>query len=191
MKHKYLGNPADAHNLRPYFAVLVPSAQNGGKKSMQTICETFRPLVISQITRLEFAPLHEDAENIAYCEIVRCVNIYNGESYSQFAGFVKKMVHCALFNALRKEITHSSREVRPGNDILENMPTAMKEDEIIDNLMETAALAQLPAHYQRLLTAIYQQGLSVGEIAQYLGISHQAVSKMKNHALKQLRQLLQ
>jgi len=50
-------------------------------------------------------------------------------------------------------------------------------------------MKKLPAHYRRLLE--YRLcGYSVTEIADYKGISHQAVSKMIKNAINQLRLLM-
>lgn len=150
----------------------------------------FRPLVLSQINKSNYEIIREDAESIAYCEIVRCVQNYNGDTYTHFAGYVKKMVVYALENAKRKECHIDFHEPLAAEDALEFFASEESEEKLVELLTEHAALKKLPAHYHRILGYYYWGGLSITEIADMMGISHQAVSKMKNNALKQLRELV-
>lgn len=192
MKNNHFEKIGQHSALNPDFAILVPAAQNGGKRSMETLCEAFRPLVLSLINKARFAPIREEAESICYCEIVRCIQSYNGSEYSHFAGFVKKMVSLALQNALRKEYGTSLREQPVPEETLSLYAGAeTREDEALDILRERETLKRLPANYHRLLAYYYWGGYSVSEIAEIFGVSHQAVSKMKQNALKQLRLLME
>ena len=57
-------------------------------------------------------------------------------------------------------------------------------------LSERDALRKLPAHYHHLLADLYFAGLSIAEIAAKMGVSHQAVYKMKKKALAMLKELI-
>ena len=62
-------------------------------------------------------------------------------------------------------------------------------EDLLPLLEEREAMKKLPAHYRRVLEyRLY--GYSVTEIADYKGISHQAVSKMIKNAINQLRLLI-
>ena len=190
MKNNHFENIGQHSALNPDFAVLVPAAQNGGKHSLETICEAFRPLVLSQINKSYYDIIREDAESIAYCEIVRCVQEYKGDTYTYFAGYVKKMVVYALENAKRKELHVDFHEPATEEETLELFASEESEEKLVELLTQRAALKKLPAHYHRILGYYYWGGLSITEIADMMGISHQAVSKMKKNALKQLRELV-
>jgi RNA polymerase sigma factor (sigma-70 family) len=102
------------------------------------------------------------------------------------------MVSLALQNALRKEYGTSLREQPVPEEILAFYAGAeTREDEALDILREREALKLLPAAYHRLLAYYYWGGCSEAEIAEIFGVSHQAVSKMKQSALKQLRLLME
>ena len=176
---------------RPVFEVLVPAAQNGGKHSMNTICKTFKPLVLSQCHLSTFAPLHEDAIDIAYLSIVRCTKFYHGDTYNHFPGYIKTMMEYDLKNALRKEQRVQAREpLLFDNEQLDSIPSASFEDDLTLMLTESSALKQLPANYRNIIIRHYQLGMKIGQIAEELGVTHQAVSKMKKAALWRLQTIL-
>ena len=189
MKNKHFEKIGQHSALNPDFAILVPAAQNGGKRSMKTICEAFRPLVLSQINKSTYYAIRQDAESIAYCEIVYSVHVYNGDTYSHFAGYIKTKVIFALNNALRKEYSFLNREPAMEEEKLEYFSGFDNIEDLLPILEEREAMKKLPAHYRRVLE--YRLcGYSVTEIADYKGISHQAVSKMIKNAINQLRLLI-
>ena len=189
MKNKHFEKIGQHSALNPDFAILVPAAQNGGKRSMKTICEAFRPLVLSQINKSTYYAIRQDAESIAYCEIVYSVHVYNGDTYSHFAGYIKTKVIFALNNALRKEYSFLNREPAMEEEKLEYFSGFDNIEDFLPILEEREAMKKLPAHYRRILEyRLY--GYSVTEIADYKGISHQAVSKMIKNAINQLRLLI-
>ena len=65
MKNKHFEKIGQHSALNPDFAILVPAAQNGGKRSIETICEAFRPLVLSLINKSTYYAIRQDAESIA------------------------------------------------------------------------------------------------------------------------------
>ena len=97
MKNKHFEKIGQHSALNPDFAILVPAAQNGGKRSMKTICEAFRPLVLSQINKSSYYAIRQDAESIAYCEIIESIKNYNGDTYKYFAGFIQSGNSLELF----------------------------------------------------------------------------------------------
>ena len=190
MKNNYFEKIGQHSALNPYFAILVPAAQNGGKRSMKTICEVFRPLVLSLINRSTYHAIRDDAKSIAYCEIVASVLVYHGCEYSHFAGYIKEKVLFALKNALRKEYSFLDREPAVEEDILACAASSDSIEEVLPFLEEREALNKLPANYRHILEYHYLGGYSIPEIAADMGISHQAVYKMKTNALNQLRLLI-
>ena len=190
MKNKHFEKIGQHSALNPDFAILVPAAQNGGKRSMKTICEAFRPLVLSQINKSTYYAIRQDAESIAYCEIVYSVHVYNGDTYSHFAGYIKTKVIFALNNALRKEYSFLNREPAMEEEKLEYFSGFDNIEDLLPILEEREAMKKLPAHYRRLLEYRYREDYSVTEIAADIGITHQAVSKIIKNAIKQLRLLI-
>ena len=189
MKNKHFEKIGQHSALNPDFAILVPAAQNGGKRSMKTICEAFRPLVLSQINKSSYYAIRQDAESIAYCEIVYSVHVYNGDTYSHFAGYIKTKVIFALNNALRKEYSFLNREPAMEEEKLEYFSGFDNIEDLLPILEEREAMKKLPAHYRRILEyRLY--GYSVTEIAADMGVSHQAISKMIKNAINQLRLLI-
>lgn len=189
MKNKHFEKIGQHSALNPDFAILVPAAQNGGKRSMKTICEAFRPLVLSQINKSDYYAIREDAKSIADCEIVYSIHIYEGDTYTHFAGYIKDRVVHALRNALRKERRNSSREPVMEEEKIDYFSSADNIEELLPLMEEREAMRKLPAHYRRLLE--YRlSGYSVKEIAIAKGISHQAVSKMIKNAVNELRLLI-
>ena len=189
MKNKCFEKIGQHSALNPDFAILVPAAQNGGKRSMKTICEAFRPLVLSQINKSDYYAIRDDARSIADCEIVYSVHIYEGDTYTHFAGYIKERVVYALKNALRKECRNVKREPAMEEEKLEYFSSNDNIEDLLPLLEEREAMKKLPAHYRRVLEyRLY--GYSVTEIADYKGISHQAVSKMIKNAINQLRLLI-
>lgn len=190
MKNKHFEKIGQHSALNPDFAILVPAAQNGGKRSLDTICEAFRPLVLSQINKSSYHAIREDAESIAYCEIIEGVYQYNGDTYSHFAGYIKNKVIWALRNALRKECITNTREPLVGEETLDSISSEDNMEELVTLLSENEALRKLPAAYHHLLADLYFADLSIAEIAAKMGVSHQYVYKMKKNALNQLRLLI-
>ena len=190
MKNKHFEKIGQHSALNPDFAILVPAAQNGGKRSMKTICEAFRPLVLSQINKSTYYAIRQDAESIAYCEIVYSVHVYNGDTYSHFAGYIKTKVIFALNNALRKEYSFLNREPAMEEEKLEYFSGFDNIEDLLPILEEREAMKKLPAHYRRILEYHYLSGYNITEIAADMGVSHQAVSKMIKNAINQLRLLI-
>lgn len=190
MKNKHFEKIGQHSALNPDFAILVPAAQNGGKRSIKTICEAFRPLVLSLINKSTYYAIRQDAESIAYCEIVYSVHVYNGDTYSHFAGYIKTKVVFALNNALRKEYSFLNREPAMEEEKLEDFCGFDNVEDLLPILEEREAMKKLPAHYRRILEYHYLGGYSITEIAADMGVSHQAVSKMIKHAINQLRLLI-
>ncbi len=190
MKNKHFEKIGQHSALNPDFAILVPAAQNGGKRSIKTICEAFRPLVLSLINKSTYYAIRQDAESIAYCEIVYSVHVYNVDTYSHFAGYIKTKVVFALNNALRKEYSFLTREPAMEEEKLEDFCGFDNVEDLLPILEEREAMKKLPAHYRRILEYHYLGGYSITEIAADMGVSHQAVSKMIKHAINQLRLLI-
>lgn len=121
---------------------------------------------------------------------MRCVKIYRSNTYNSFPCFAKTMVIHALKNALRKERRNNSREITQDNVLFEQIPSADFEDDLVLMMDESDMLKQLPDNYRRILFMHFQLGFNITQIANELGVSHQAVSRMKNIALKKLKEMM-
>jgi len=171
------------------FAHLVPAAQKGNKKAIETICLTFRPLVISLAQRKRYSILLQDTENLAYCVIIQLINTYKGTVYQCFPGYIKKMLIFALNNAAKKQQRITYYEMQNMEDIEISTPIVNNEDEEhrIKILMLKQAIKKLPLNYRQLLKNYYWENKTDKEIGNRLQISQQAVSKMRKKVLKELR----
>ncbi|HIU63932.1 MAG TPA: sigma-70 family RNA polymerase sigma factor [Candidatus Avacidaminococcus intestinavium] len=176
---------------KPDFAMLVPAAQNGGQRAMLAICSAFRPLILNLLKQSRFAPIRDDAASIVYACIIRCVVNYEGTSFDRFPGYIKKMAYFDLNNALRKETNFIKHVSCIDDAVLDAISGETIEDSWVRSLSELEALKHLPLHYLRILLWYYKFGLTLTEIGERLGVSHQAVSHMKTAALKRLKKELE
>lgn len=174
------------------FAHLVPAAQNGGQQSMAAICEAFQPLALSLARREKFYYMRDDVPSIVYLSIVKNVLNYQGSTYDKFPGYIKKMVVFELNNYCSKLQTISNVE-KVDIDIAPEafLADENKEEENIDVLLVHDSLRQLPFNYHLIISYIYWQGWSEKQIAAQMGITQQAVNKMKKRALAMLKEVLE
>ena len=170
------------------FAQLVPAAQKGDEKAMETLCLAFRPLALNLSHKKRYMVLEDDVESLAYCTIIQLVKNYSGTTYQYFPGYIKKMLIFALNNAAKKQQRISFYE----NGSIEETDclaatTGNEEDQYIERLMLKQTLKKLPAQQRQLLKAYYWENKTDKEIGQQMQISQQAVFKLRKTILQKLK----
>lgn len=79
-----------------------------------------------------------------------------------------------------------------GHDVIADTSVNVEEDAIHNVMLEKLKEARrgLPADEQLLLTLLYDEGQTMGEIGKTLGVSQQAISKRHNTIIKKLKEIL-
>jgi RNA polymerase sigma factor (sigma-70 family) len=174
------------------FSKLVPVAQKGDKKAMEGICIAFRPLILNLGYKKRYAVLEDNVESISYCAIIQLVRNYAGSTYQHFPGYIKKMLIFSLNNAAKKQqrISYYEANSIDGLETLSPLFSDNEEEHNIERIMLEQAIKKMPLQYRQLLKCYYWKNETDKEIGRQMGISQQAVSKMRKKVLQEIRTIM-
>lgn len=152
--------------------------------SMMELVERFKPLIRSRAFSLGY----DDAEQDMLLEFITLIHAIEISRISSNDGAIVNYIKTAIHNAYMRLGTMHTKEktlIIP----FEQMPF---EDTYIDSRIDEELWAfvnqTLNATEYRIIVMSYVDDSSGAEIARHLGITRQAVHKMKKKALLKLRQ---
>lgn len=168
----------------------------------EELLQRYAPLVGKAVRRvrgeeLEFADLWQEGCLL----LLEGYREYKPETGVPLAGFLKAKVSFGLMNLARRKRYEASRFVlsldkplEEGEPYLYRIPGG--EDPAKAYLQKeqrkriTSAINALTEKQRKVLVSIYLEDISPGQIAESMGISHQAVSKIKGGGIKKMARLL-
>ena len=182
------------------FNGIVKSARNGELESVAEILDRLRPLIIAQIRRYyNSRDEYEDLISQGNLVILECLKNFDEERGVKFLGYIKAQL-MYLYLDKHKERRHIS---------LNSSISGEGDGEMIDLLISDAqgpldvlldlekrhrlykALNSLTTRQKLIIKFFYVDGLSIGEIADRLGVAYRTVVNIKTYTLKNMRTILE
>ena len=118
--------------------------------------------------------------------IWQALHDYDAASEVPLPAFIHGRVLASALTRYRQEWSYALRCVWPADEQRASITEATSYPGVLHELLPLA-LAHLSEPERRLIQQLFCEGNTEAEIAQCLGISHQAVSKRKRAALERMR----
>ena len=163
---------------------------------MTSLLKQYEPLLSKASHQSHLLTIAEDAFAEAQEVFVRVVYRYDMSSGVPFAGFAKRIVYGRMRTLFRQARQNWQWEVLPKNyDSDEDegdfwMTIADGHDDIgslVDHEFLRTALDKLTPRQREVIDLLYFQDMNQADVASKLGISQQAVAKLKGKAIKAMR----
>lgn len=171
----------------------IDAAKRGDREAAAALLSMYEGLCRKAAGQAHLAPLGEDALSAAHESFLCALRDYDESRGVPFPGFAKAKVYGDLRTLFKKSRRLWQREVYPAETEDGESPlAAVPDDRDEPSRIESddafrAMLAPLAEKPRRLLTMLYQEGLTQKEAAARLGMSQQAAAVIKGRALKTLR----
>jgi len=173
---------------------LVREAQQGQAVAFAEVCRRFEGLVVKHAFAPHIRPIGEDARSEGRLAVVEAVGSYREASGVPFAGYVESRVRYRMWNMFKKERRRWRQEVwldsdRPEEDAGVNIAVSVENQLLAAEVRQ--AIDALPDKQRLVITATLLGEVRLLEVAQTLGVSVQAVHKLRCRALARLRSVLE
>ncbi|WP_053954698.1 sigma-70 family RNA polymerase sigma factor [Inediibacterium massiliense] len=176
---------------------LVRICKKEDESMKEEILKRLRPLVIASMKRYFYdAKNFSDLLQDGYIKILECMDDFDEERKVHFLGYVKIQLKYFYMEKRRKRVY----------DISLNTPIGEGEDELLDllkdedmniekELLETEqcmrlkdALKALSPKQKKVMIYYYGKGMNMKKIAKLEGVHYQSIVKIKNRAIKKLKE---
>ncbi len=166
---------------------LIEAAQNKDKQSTVDILSHFHPT----IKKLSNGLYYEEAETdliIVFLELIKSMNIkrFSNADEKQIASFIHKYLKNKSLNLFRDNKTRYKPCIEANYDLLEDKSIP----NICNSLFISLLLDSLIPLQREVIVYKFVYGFSDKEIAKQLKVSRQAINRIKNRALNNLRIIL-
>lgn len=187
------------YQLKP----LVQRAKAGDENAVEEILERLKPLILASSSKCYRMDMDaSDFYQEAVIEIINGIRDFDEERGVPFLAYIKKRIFYRLKNLTRKKGANILSLDQPiGEDggmftladvIADTCPSpediAQAEDQSQRLRM---AMAALTPKQRRVLNEHYINGISMADIAKSEGLHYQAVVKLKDRAIKNMRIFMQ
>lgn len=168
--------------MENYIYEKLIKAKNGEKDCLEEIIKKFNPL-ISKYSRLLDG---EDTKQDLYLHLVKVINkIPIKQDYFDkdkfIVGYIVKSIRNEYIRLSKLKNKKESNETQLNLDIEIEHESSYEDIELIE------LFKKLSKSEYNIIKLICMKGLSVSEIANYMGISRQVVNQCKNRALNKIR----
>jgi len=181
---------------------LVERAKKGEATAAQQVIDRLHPLIRSAIRRRGAELDGEDSYQEACLIILQCIKDFDPSKGVPFLVYVKKRVYFGLINASRQRISAISLDKEfEGNDgdtctladlLMSPQPgvdeTVMQDDEA---RLLYRALSKLSPKQRRVILLHFFYGLKYKDIARARNSHYKSVLRLKERALKSLKEHLE
>lgn len=165
-------------------------SKSGDNVAREKLLMKLNPLIKSSIKRYyNNYSLYEDLVQEGYETILNCIADFDENRGVNFLGYVKVQLKFLYLNKHKEKRTTSLNET-VGEDGVELIDLLEGEEDLLEDyiLKETRealakALFKLTERQREVLILFYVKKLSIGEIANKLGISYRTVVNTKTRAL--------
>ncbi len=181
---------------------LVYQAQQGDGEAFAEVCRKFDNLAKKYAFQQHIRSIYSDALAEARLAIVEAVRTYDRTAGICFAAFVQNKVYYRLWNMFKRERRRWQAEVNCDPAEKQYFPEIIVrsdvEEDIVYDIMSqkiirpvlAKALAALPAKQRQVLLQSVLAGQKLQTIAGAMGISPQAVHRLKCRALTNMRKII-
>lgn len=180
------------------FDKLLERSKNGDKKALEEIIERLQPLLVSSIRRYyNKADQYDDLMQEGNMKIIESVNDFDRNRGVYFLGYIKLNIKY-LYLDKHKQKFHQSLNQK-SEDGQTEMMDLLVDDEVDflggmiegEERIEIKRALSLLTPRQRLVLALFYGGdMSIGEIADDLGVAYRTIINTKIKALEKMRKAL-
>lgn len=176
------------------FNKMVEKAKAGDKKALEEIIERLQPLLVSSIKRYyNKSDEYEDLMQDGNLKIIESINDYDKAKGVNFLGFVKFNIKY-LYLDKHKERTHQSLNQTTGDGESEIMDLLQDEEiDFLENIIKAEErkdliklLKELTPRQRQVIELYYGRKMSIGDIANELGLAYRTVVNTKTRALEKM-----
>ncbi|MDR7869347.1 MAG: sigma-70 family RNA polymerase sigma factor [Tissierellaceae bacterium] len=175
-------------------------AKEGDRESKEEILNRLQGLIFKSIQRYynnrnEYEDLIQEGNLV----VLQAIDDFDESKGVYFLGYVKTMLKYTYLNK-HKLRQHLSLNIPVGNDEDNELVDLLESDkdgpleqylQIEENLIINEALSKLTDRQREIVLAYYLERLSIGEIAERLGISYRTVINTKIRALEKMREYIE
>jgi RNA polymerase sporulation-specific sigma factor len=177
---------------------LVERAKAGDNDAIEEILKKVKPLILSSISKCHSIVMDDDdLYQEAAIEVIYSIKDFDDDRNIPFLAFLKKRIFYRLKNLTRCEQPLMSLD-QPVGDVdsactmADTIPDAGPSVEDIVQMGQQywhlrMAMAALTPKQRRVLKMYYMQGMSMADISRKDGLHYQAVVKLKERALNNMR----
>ena len=178
------------------FNEMVERARAGDKEILEEIIKRLQPLLISSIRKYYNKPQeYEDLMQDGNLKIIQSINEYDQGRGVHFLGYIKLNIKY-LYLDKHKQRIHQSLNQQVGDGETEMMDFLVGEEvdfleSIIENenrIILAMALDLLTPRQRQVIELYYGRNMSIGDIANRLGVAYRTVVNTKTKALEKMRE---
>ncbi|MDK2902964.1 MAG: hypothetical protein PWQ93_883 [Clostridiales bacterium] len=180
------------YQLKP----LVERAKAGDNDAVVEILERVKPLMLSSISKCHSVIMDDDdLYQEAAIEVICSIKDFDDERNVPFLVFLKKRIFYRLKNLTRCERQSLSLDQPIGDGASTLADVIPDAGPSVENIVQTEqqhrhlcmAMTALTPKQRRVLKMHYLQGMSMADVSRKDGLHYQAVVKLKERALKNMR----
>lgn len=177
------------------FNEMVEKAKSGDKEALEEIIERLQPLLVSSIKRYyNKSDEYEDLMQDGNLKIIESINDYDKDKGVNFLGFIKFNIKY-LYLDKHKERFHQSLNQQIGDGETELIDLLVGEEiDFLENIIKVEerkdlikALKKLTERQREIIQLYYGENMSIGDIANELGLAYRTVVNTKTRALEKLK----
>ena len=180
------------------FNELVERSKAGDEKALGEIVEKLQPLLISSIRRYYNKPKeYEDLMQDGNIKIIESINDFDKDKGVHFLGYVKMNIK-HLYLDKHKQRFHKSLDEKIGDGETEMLDLLVSDEiDFLERIIEgedrlelKRALDVLTQRQRLVIDLFYGKNMSIGDIADDLGVAYRTVINTKTRALEKMRKVL-
>lgn len=174
---------------------LRKEARDGDKGACEQLLIKLKPLILKSIRRYyNDYSLYDDLIQDGFETVIRCVEDFDESKGVNFLGYTKVQLKFLYLNKHKEKKTFSLNEIVGEDgvefiDILEDNGLDPLENYLVMEEREfvLGALSILTERQREVVVLYYLHEISIGDIADMLGISYRTVVNIKTNAIKKMR----
>ena len=183
---------------------LVQQSQGGDEESFTEICRRFGGLVKKHAFQPHLRPVADEAQCQGWLAVAEAVKSYDPGSGVPVAGYIESKVRFALWNLFKRERRRWQTElaIEQGSDDDDDqgglLAMLAADDDVAATAERTelacelhAAILSLPERQRLAIVYTVLDDVALKEAACRLGVSLQAVHRLRERGLKNLRKAVE
>jgi RNA polymerase sigma-70 factor (ECF subfamily) len=160
---------------------LVEQIRNGDRKSLDDLVEFYFPIIDNKVHSMVPMVDADDVTQEIFVSLLSSIDSFQGDS--TFATWFFKITRNRIADYYRKRSRSQIKEAGREQD-----PVTHDPRDWIDNRLEVKeTLVKLPVRYREVLLLRFLEGLSIGDVAERLGLTYEAARSRCRRALYMAR----
>ncbi|MDI6603745.1 MAG: sigma-70 family RNA polymerase sigma factor [Thermoanaerobacteraceae bacterium] len=180
------------------FNELCFNAKKGDKESVEEIIKRFNPLLISLANKFPYDDFNDMLQD-GRVRIMECIKEFDPKKGKDFLGYLNVQLRFFYRNKARCRINALSLNEKSTDDCDTEIIDLIKneglsiEETIINNILKSElkiAFGKLTEKQKKIILLHYFERISMADIAKEMGLHYQSIVKLKNRAIKKLREII-